>query len=77
MHQLVKIAGALLVLSGFVLVQFGVPRPTLAVVPHRQPGRVGGPERTAHWTPRKASTWAIVSAIGFARSSWGDGPRSL
>ena len=72
MHQLVQIAGALLVLSGFVLAQFWVldPRSPWYLVVNLVGSAVLTVDalREAQWGfVLLELVWAIVSAIGLAR----------
>ena len=79
MHQLVQIAGALLILSGFVLAQFGVldPRSPWYLVVNLVGSAVLTVDalREAQWGfVLLELVWAIVSAIGFARHVLGRRP---
>ena len=72
MHQLVQIAGALLILSGFVLAQFGVldPRSPWYLVVNLVGSAVLTVDalRDAQWGfVLLELVWAIVSAIALAR----------
>jgi hypothetical protein len=78
-HQLVQIAGALLILSGFVLAQFGVldPRSPWYLVVNLVGSAVLTVDalREAQWGfVLLELVWAIVSAIGLARHVLGRRP---
>ena len=79
MHQLVQMAGALLILSGFVLAQFGVldPRSLRYLVVNLVGSSVLTVDafREAQWGFFLLElVWAIVSAVGLAQHALGRRP---